>query len=229
MLGCNGLAEFIFRRLAIFFAIDQGTAMAAGRKKAAGLTRKQGKLLAEVEELAAGLNLDHWNVDQKRKPDDRIVFLEVVRDKMIRAEVVTKYALIDEYLTNIICNYYFGRPRGDVYRALWRRKDFTIFVHYLMDEIYLLKKLSIVRAIRPVPKDVVTAVSRINDVRNDLAHSLFPQNRRRYVVTGKKVFYDGVQLFSKEGVIKFLDDFHLAGRYFGKRASGNRADRYPRR
>lgn len=196
--------------------------MAAPRRKAKGLTRKQRRLLAEVEQLASGLNLDHWNVEQ-RKPDDRIVFLEVVRDKLIRAEVVTKYTLIDEYLTDIICNYYFGRPdRGTFYSKLWRRNDFTIFVHYLMDETYLLKKLSIVRAIRTGPKDVVSAVSRINDLRNDLAHGLFPQNRRRYAATGKKVFYDGIHLYSIEGVAKFQADFHLASRYFEKRAFGTR-------
>jgi hypothetical protein len=199
-------------------SFDLEGSMAARRKKANGLTRKQRKLLTEVEELAEGLNLAPWNIEQ-RKPDDRIVFLEVLRDKMIRAEVVTKYALIDEYLTDIICNYYFGRPSDGVYRQLWRKKDFTIFVHYLMDEIYLLQKLSIVRAIRPVPKDVVSAISRINDVRNDLAHSLFPQNRRRYATTGR-VQYDGAHLCSKEGVIKFLDDFQVASRYLERRAFG---------
>jgi hypothetical protein len=193
--------------------------MAARLKKAVGLPRRQRKLLAEVKELASRLNLDYREVEQ-RKPDDRIVFLEVLRDKMIRAEVVTKYTLIDEYLTDIICNYYFGRPRGRVYAKLWRRKDFAIFVHYIMDELYPQKKLSIVRAIRPVPKDVVGAISRINDARNALAHSLFPQNRRSYAATGKKVLYAGIHLFSKQGVIKFLDDFHLAVRYLEKRAFG---------
>jgi len=85
-----------------------------------------------------------------------------------------------------------------------------------MDEIYLLKKLSIVHAIRPVPKDVRSAVTRVNDVRNDVAHTFFPQQRRRYV-RGKKVVYDGVPLFTTAGLKRFTDDFNLAYDYLRKR------------
>jgi hypothetical protein len=42
-----------------------------------------------------------------------------------------------------------------------------------MDEMYLLKKLSVVEAIKDVPSEISKAIKRINDVRNDLAHSFF--------------------------------------------------------
>ena len=88
-----------------------------------------------------------------------------------------------------------------------------------MDETHLLKKLSLVRAIGAVPKEISSAISRINDIRNDLAHGLFPENRRRYAGK-KKVLYDGVHLFSVEGVSKFHDDFRLAADHLSKRAFG---------
>lgn len=135
-----------------------------------------------------------------------------MKDKIVRGDVIVKYTLIDEYLTDIICDYYFER-KDSHYGRLWRTKRFKLFVHYIMDETYLLKKLSIVHAIRAVPKDVRSAITRINDVRNDLAHSFFPQLRRRYV-RGKKV---GVDLFTSAGVKRFADDFDLAYEYLRKR------------
>jgi hypothetical protein len=64
-----------------------------------------------------------------------------------------------------------------------------------MDEMVLLKKLSAVEAIAKVPRDVSNAIKRINDVRNAVAHSLFPENRRRYMAD-KRVLYKGDELTS---------------------------------
>lgn len=99
-----------------------------------------------------------------------------MKDKLVRSEVINRYTLLDEFLTDIICNYYFRRKRSnESYKTLWTTKPFKVFVHYIMEETYLLKKLEIVRAIKEVPSDVVSAIKRINDVRNTLAHSFFPQ------------------------------------------------------
>jgi len=53
---------------------------------------------------------------------------------------------------------------------------------------------------------------RINDVRNALAHSLFPENRRRYMAD-KKVTYNGRHLFTLEGVEAFNEDCAIAERW----------------
>ena len=79
-----------------------------------------------------------------------------------------------------------------------------------MDETFLLKKLTLVEAIRNVPTDVSSAIKRINDVRNALAHSLFPENRRRYMMSGKKVMYSGNHLFTLEGIEKLNQDCGIA-------------------
>src|SRR5579872_2908287 len=113
-----------------------------------------------------------------------------MKDKLVRAEVIYMYTMIDEFLTDVICYYYFPRPRKSAgYTHLWRNKHFRVFVHYLMDETYVLKKLSMVEAIKKIPIDVSKSIKRINDVRNALAHSLFPQNRRRYMAQ-RKVLYE---------------------------------------
>jgi hypothetical protein len=82
-----------------------------------------------------------------------------------------------------------------------------------MDEMFLLKKLAAVEAITKVPRDVSNAIKRINDVRNAVAHSLFPENRRRYMAE-EKVNYKGVHLFTPEGVKLFQEDYWVVSAYF---------------
>ncbi len=67
-----------------------------------------------------------------------------------------------------------------------------------------------------VRNEVLFAITRVNDVRNDVAHTFFPQQRRRYV-RGKKVVYDGVHLFTTAGLKRFTDDFNLAYEHLRKR------------
>ncbi len=88
-----------------------------------------------------------------------------------------------------------------------------------MDKTYLLKKLSMVEAINKVPADVSKSIKRINDLRNALAHSLFPQNRRRYMAE-KKVTHQGVDLFSRAGVVRFREDCDIVYKYFHKKVFG---------
>lgn len=109
-----------------------------------------------------------------------------MKDKLVRSEVINRYTLLDEFLTDIICNYYFRRKRSnESYKTLWTTKPFKVFVHYIMEETYLLKKLEIVRAIKEVPSDVVSAIKRIN-------------------MAAKKVIYQGLHIFTPEGIAEWV-------------------------
>jgi len=180
------------------------------------LTKTERRLRSEVEEIGSIVSMDVWNIE-KYEREERRYRLIAMKDRLIRSEVILKYALIDEFLTDVICVYYFRKPKkAATFRYLWRTKHFRIFVHYLMDETFLLKKLAAVEAITKVPRDVSNAIKRINDVRNAVAHSLFPENRRRYMAE-KKVNYKGVHLFTPEGVKLFQEDYWIASAYFIKK------------
>jgi hypothetical protein len=182
------------------------------------LTRLQRQLRAEIAEIAAAVQMDHWNIEKNYEPGElRSVTLELMKDQLVRGHVISCYTLIDELLADIIVDFYFRKGSKTMnYRQLWRTKRFRIFVHYIADETSLLKKLTIVDAIKTVPSGVRKAIERINTVRNALAHSLFPQNRRRYMAD-KKVMYQSVHLFSLDGVEKFKEDFNIANAYLFKR------------
>jgi hypothetical protein len=170
------------------------------------LTRKQRLLLKEVQEFATLVNLDHGNI-LDYEPETRPTYLGLMKIRMVRGEVVIKYSLVDEYLSAIICNYFFRRKqRRSTFRRLWKTNRFRIFNHHVLDELYVLQKMRLVDAISPLPSDVKKAINRINALRNDLAHSFFPENRRHHM-SNKKVTYDDVDIHTREGLERFLEDF----------------------
>jgi hypothetical protein len=172
------------------------------------LTVAQRRLRAQIEQVSAALKMDHWNIADYA-PDDRTIRLQLTKHNLIRGNIVLKYALIDEYLTILIVNYFFRKPRrGETYSQLWRTKKFRVFNHYIMDEMYVLGKLRAVRSITNVPRDVRENIEKINAVRNAVAHSFFPENRRDYAKK-RRVDCRESDVYSPEGFRKFQDDFNV--------------------
>jgi hypothetical protein len=187
----------------------------------APLTRKERRLLAEAKAIAVRVRVDVWNVECYHRKA-LALYLEIAKDKLIRSEIVNRYVLVDEYLTDIIGNYYFRRKpmkRHSTCGRLWKTKRFKHFVHHLMDARYLIQKMDLVHAIAPIPTKVRNAIHRINDIRNTVAHSLFPQNLRRYM-PDKKVMYGGANLFTLDGLETFLADYKLVDDYLTIRLFG---------
>lgn len=180
------------------------------------LTRKQRRLRTEIEEIASFIAMDHWNI-LDYSPESRTTYLEKMKVQLVRSEIITKYTLIDEFLAVIICHYYFKQPKSaPTFSSLWRTKRFQIFNHHVLDESYLLNKMRLVRAIKEMPSDVRSAIERINAVRNAIAHSFFPENRKQYR-SEKKVMYQGEEIYTIAGMKKFYADFELARDYLWRR------------
>lgn len=71
--------------------------------------------------------------------------LEFAKDQIIRSAVVLKYVLMDEFLSAIVCWHYFGRSRS--FPHLWKTKRFRSFNYFVLEMLYLLQKLDLVRSI----------------------------------------------------------------------------------
>jgi hypothetical protein len=167
------------------------------------LTKQQRQIVDDYEQLAAPLKID---VDQlPGDTTDRTFRLRAIFHEWVRSIVITRYTLIDEYLACIIANYMFGKPKTWHYGRKWQAKKFQRFNHYVLDELYLLKKQDFVHAIKPLPSGIRSKIMQVNDVRNAMAHSFFPQNRRRYYKKGG-VLYDGTDIFTRPGIERFLSD-----------------------
>ncbi len=171
-----------------------------------------------ADEAVAIAQLVGVNVDEiKDKSDVRLV---------LATEVANQYARIDEILAEIIVRYFFDiEPDVLHFEKAWKTDKFKIFVHHILDEMVLLKKLSIVRAIGPVPNEVSRIIDRINAVRNGIAHSFFPENSKENRAAGK-VLDAGADVRSLDGLRQFKDDADTAYRYLHDRlyGPGRRAD-----
>jgi hypothetical protein len=157
-------------------------------------------------------------IDEKAAEMAKLINITV--HKMVVAEVVMQYTLLDELLAECIVRYFFEiDPDVLHYAKAWESEKFKIFVHHILDETFLLKKLSIVHAISPVPSEITKIVQRVNAVRNGLAHSFFPENRKENKGTGT-VLYADADIRSLDGMRAFKTDTKQAYHYLYDRVHG---------
>jgi len=161
-------------------------------------------LVRELGEIAELLGLDYGDIKSYDR-EQRTVRLEMIKDLLVRAEVVSKYTLINESLDSIISEYYFGpftQKKGFMY--YWRTKKFQRFNFYILERLSILQKLDLVKDVTKMPANIANNIAAINDLRNALAHAFFPENLRRY--RPSKPVYKGKNIFSLEGLERFLED-----------------------
>jgi hypothetical protein len=145
---------------------------------------------------------------------------EVAINKMVTAHVVTRYTLIDQVLADTIFTYFFSvEPPSQRFESEWSTEAHRIFFHHILDETFLLKKLAIVHAIRPVPADTTKIIQRMNGLRNALAHSFIPESRKEYRATGK-LLYAKVDIRTPAGLQKFNAEVDSVLDYLYARAYG---------
>lgn len=167
------------------------------------LTRKQRRLQREVTDL---LELLHLAPDVSAVGSEwRTTHLELAKRELIIGAVLRQYLLMDEHLNNEICREFFPRR---AFQELWRTKRFRVFNYHVLERLYVLQKVEFVRARTHLPKKVYRDILALNDVRNALAHSFFPENRR------VKPLWKGVDIFSKAGFDQFWEDMGEASDVF---------------
>jgi hypothetical protein len=173
------------------------------------LTKKQRELVAEVKHLTSTLGLDCDEIIADAVPEARTALLELAKDQLTRSVIILKYVLMDEFLSAIVCWHYFGKKRG--FPDLWKTKRFKSFNYFILEKLYLLQKLDLVRSIHDIPKWVSSDLAALNELRNGIAHSFFPQNRRR------KPEWKGQSVFAPAGVDRFLEDMQKLSDFFVQR------------
>ncbi len=193
----------------------------------AKLTGKQRRLVGELRQLLSTLMLDPDAIIADEDVDGRTPRLELAKDQMIRSAVILKYVLMDEFLSAVICWHYFGKKHN--FPQLWRTKRFRSFNYFVLERLYLLQKLDLVKSIHAIPRWVSADLAALNDLRNGIGHSFFPQNRRR------KPDWKGRSVFTEGGFERFLEDMEKLSDFFVERFwrgspedTGDRPDVAPR-
>lgn len=176
------------------------------------LTKKQRDLVRELREIYDLLCIDFYDIGAYDK-EERTVRLELMRNMVVRAEVIMKYVLVDEFLNGELCDHFFGRKRS--YPNLWKTKKFKYFNYHLLEELSLMQKLRYVKSIRKLPKSVCADVERLNALRNGIAHAFFPENLRK-----SQPVWKGKNIFSLEA-LKALEEDIRAVTDFPRSFSGS--------
>jgi hypothetical protein len=172
------------------------------------LTTKQHRLQREVNELLELLHLDPHLIKEYDR-SIRTAKLEWMIRWLARAAVVEAYTFVDELLADQICWFYFGRKRP--FWKQWRTKRFATFNHYIVQNMYPLEKLRLVKAFREVPRKISTDIQHLNVLRNALAHAFFPENLRH-----AKPSWKGKSIFGLETLRIFLEDMQMVRDFFFK-------------
>src|SRR2546427_6840671 len=162
------------------------------------LTRKQRALVSDLREMRDLMLLNFERIEDS-PPKWRTTYLLLMRSKLVRGQVIVSYTLIDEFLANRICRFFFGKKRS--FPALWRTKKFQLFNYHVIEVLSLLEKLRLAKAIAPTPKPIAKDIENLNALRNGLAHSFFPENLRF-----AKPVWKGKDVFSLDGFRRFDED-----------------------
>jgi len=169
------------------------------------ITKKQTQLCDDMRWLNELLRLspDISNVE----PSLKTSHLEYAFNQLVRLGVLANYLIIDELLSNIVCRLYFPRRS---FIKLWKTKKFKNFNYYILENIYLIQKANLIRSHSKMPTTIFNDIQELNSLRNAIAHSFFPENRRIKPVWKKK------DIFTKEGFDSFWEDTNRVSNYLMK-------------
>jgi hypothetical protein len=163
------------------------------------LTIRQEELIAEIDKIIDEFGLNHHSIQgiAGKINDSRTIILEGQKRSIVTGYIVRSYTFIDELLSLIIFEYYFKGRKG----YLKYKKD-HLFQEYILDKIYMPTKIELAKKIINIPSDIIDNIWKIHNLRNDLAHAFFPENRK----LGTK--YKGETIFSAKGAELFSYDFN---------------------
>jgi hypothetical protein len=135
---------------------------------------------------------------------------------LIISAILREYLLMDEHLNNEMCSEFFPRR---TYAALWKTKRFRAFNHNILDRLPVLQKLEFVRARISLPNEFYERIRALNSLRNAVAHSFFPENRK------VKPRWKGCDIFVLEGYTQFFNDIFEVSQFFYARLHRQERDR----
>jgi hypothetical protein len=182
------------------------------------LTKAQRRVVDEIESVLRISGYDWREIEAHYEPDQRLGQLERIKLDFMRAKVVGDYVFVDELLTVIIVSYFF--PAKDFPTRYSDRKMRT-FMHFVMEELFMLRKLALVQEIRNFDSKMVEMIQKLNALRNAMAHSFVPENKRDYRKS-KTIVWNKQDINTIKGLQAFDNDMFILNDYLHQMAFGKR-------
>jgi hypothetical protein len=182
------------------------------------LTKAQTRLCDEIEDVLRIGGYDWRNIEEMYEPAARLHQLQRIKQDLIRAKVIGDYVFADELLTVIIVAHFFPVRN---FPKRFKNKKMKTFMHFVMEELFMLRKLVLVREIRNFGRDMASIVSKLNSLRNAMAHSFVPEQRREFRNT-RRVTYGDFDIYTAEGLHSYDADVLQLHDYLFRLAFGKR-------
>jgi hypothetical protein len=182
------------------------------------LTKAQKRTVDEIEELLRIGGHDWRVVEELYEPDARLEQLKRIKLDFIRMKVIGDYVFADELLTVVIVAYFFPVRK---FPRRWKDKKRLTFLHFVIEELFMLRKLAFVKDIQKFDREMAETLERLNALRNAMAHSFVPEKKRDYRKAGK-VTWKGKDIYTTEGVEQFDADMRDLLDYLFQMAFGKK-------
>jgi hypothetical protein len=169
------------------------------------LDRKQKLALTRYRRILAAVGLDEQELLSRGVDDPPAIVpvIDLMIDQVVRSLVIMTYTCIDSVLDDVLADRIAGSRKGGIGQ---RRRNTLDMV---LNRLYPLQKLSIIRTFRKIPKEIASIIGAIDELRNGLVHSFYveslPKYRRTY--KGRNIFTPaGIELFRSDAV-KVIEHF----------------------
>jgi hypothetical protein len=174
----------------------------------AALSRYQARMLRDYEQILEliGLNPDRALQFADSDPEAVVPILKSMTDQAVRSVVIFDYTFIDMELEFLIFRHFFGRGKK---LTLARKTRRYRTLRLMLQNTYLMQKLSIVRSFKNIPRPIVSSIAAINDLRNGLAHTFLVSD-----LSAPKRTYKGQNIFTRRGLEAFQRDVDQIRSFF---------------
>jgi hypothetical protein len=175
--------------------------------RAVKLSKYQARTLREYEFILDATGLSPDRVLELVEDDSEAVVptLKSMTDQAVRGDVILEYTMIDMELDFILLRHFFGSGKKLIAARRTRRYK---TLNLILQSIYLMQKLSLVRSFKSIPRPIISKIAAINDLRNGLAHTFFVSDLK-----ASKRTYKGHSIFTRKG-LEALHNDALEVRYF---------------
>jgi hypothetical protein len=184
------------------------------------MTKAEARELTKLQGLTRAVGLDGSRIGEYPR-QIRVGQLERMQRQTVVGAVLHRYTAIDELLGCVIAWDFFDRSKP--FGMHWRSKRFQAFNYFVLDQLYLLQKLKFVQYLHAVPKDVSKTIAALNDIRNALAHSLFPENRKQKPMWAGQLIFEVAAIEAFDADTQRVIDWLFKSRLVTLRRVGGRA------
>lgn len=158
--------------------------------------RKQNRLTREIQEILDNQDLNPEEVIKDSEDQEEIdTRLEIAKDWLVRIVIISDYVMINEWLDVIIENYFFETARRN------QIKRPRMFRQHILDRLSIHNKIELIDEFFKLRDSDRSFILALNGLRNALAHSFFPESRRR-----EKALYKKKSIYKIEVLRQYKSD-----------------------